>query len=405
MKPLTLAVLGILLSLTSPALAQKSKKDWRVDPYTLNDSEARKKAGYVTFDPKAWGDGHGPRAIRQQLGDIQMLWVETAHFRIASSLPAYSLSNDRKERDKIRKELAQLEQRLPNLVAKKVRKLDPWLRLHLIAMRLENFYQEFQDRLGVSDQDFPTKAGTLVNNRYMGQGPYLGQQEKFTVMITAKASTMVRYTSTFCGWSLEVPKRHNFVRTGSLFFGTSIEFSDGAMKKDTALHCHLIFNVSHNILNAYRYYGHEIPLWYTEGMAHWFARNVSPEYNDFSQVEEYGADTRATWNWPPKVYGRAKFEVYPASSKVFRWDNFDDMKFTDHMIIWSRCDYLMSLGNEKFAAFMNRMKDPIRTDGTLPTAAEVFTRHDEAFQAAWKLTPEEFDTQWREWVLGHYPKK
>lgn len=391
----------------SMVAAQGTKlEDWQIDPYTKNEKDALAKAGYVALGRiPVWGDNHGSRSIEKTLGGVKLRWVETKHFRIGSSLPTYSLSNDKKVRAKVKEELKELEERMTYLDAKKIRKLDPWLRLHLTAMRVEKHYADFCDWLGVEDANFPKQAGQLVNNKYMGQGPYLGQQEKFTLLLTENASTMGRYTATYLGFRLEVPKRHNFVQTGSLFFGSSIEFSDGALKNDTALHCHIVFSLTHNFIDAYKYYSHEVPLWLKEGLAHWFARRVSPEFNDFSQVEEYAADMRATWNWAPKVRARVKFEVYPASSKMFKWNDYDQMKFNDHMFMWSKIDYLMSLGKEKFAQFMDELKAPYNNKGIPPTQEEIWARQDQVFENVWDLDASKLDREWADWVKSTYPKK
>ena len=79
----------------------KKKDAWRQDPYTKNDPAAMAKAGYVSFGPFTWGDDHDTLQIEHILGDeVKLRWIETAHFKIGSSLPEYSVPRDEKEERK-----------------------------------------------------------------------------------------------------------------------------------------------------------------------------------------------------------------------------------------------------------------------------------------------------------------
>ena len=68
----------------APATGEQSE---RHDPYTRGQADALSAAGYVAMHPIPWADGHGSSEIEETLGKGAMLWVETAHFRIGSSLP------------------------------------------------------------------------------------------------------------------------------------------------------------------------------------------------------------------------------------------------------------------------------------------------------------------------------
>ena len=130
---------GLLALLAHPAVAQDKDEEREKDPWTKNVPAAMEAAGILRFGNFAWGDGHGTSAIEETLGDMNLLWAETPHFRIASTLGEYSIPNgDRRQKKKLREELEELALILPNLNPRKIRKLDPWLRLHLWATRLED---------------------------------------------------------------------------------------------------------------------------------------------------------------------------------------------------------------------------------------------------------------------------
>jgi len=147
------AVLGASLEDVS---AQRRKKDddaWKKDPYTEADPDRMAAAGYVSFGPFAWGDNHDTARIEHVLGDgVKLLWVETAHFKIGSSLPPYKIPHDKTERRKLRDELERLDAKLP-AVKPRTRTLDRWLRLHLFAQRLEDTYADFCERIDVKPED------------------------------------------------------------------------------------------------------------------------------------------------------------------------------------------------------------------------------------------------------------
>ncbi|HMQ23572.1 MAG TPA: hypothetical protein PKE00_13830, partial [Planctomycetota bacterium] len=109
------------MSLADEGRSQGGKSDkWRIDPYTKNDPAAMEKAGYVRFHPMPFGEQAGVEVstekIEEELGDAKVRWVETAHFRIGSTLPAFLIpASERKIKLKIEAELERLAKKLPNV--------------------------------------------------------------------------------------------------------------------------------------------------------------------------------------------------------------------------------------------------------------------------------------------------
>ncbi|MDP7062403.1 MAG: hypothetical protein QF489_05645 [Planctomycetota bacterium] len=408
LKQVLLLPLALLIC-TAPLSAQKDKddkddkdKEYLEDPYTKNDKEALLKAGILRTGTFHWADGHNTADIDESLGGADIVWVETAHYRMGFALAEYVVDKGSKfEKAKIKAELKRVAEFLPKM-KNKGKKLDPWLRLHMWTMRSEDLYKQIQDILGVTEEDFPTGPGQMKNGRYMGEGPYLGMQNKFNLMFMDKASSLGRYRSGFLGNEGSEPIRHMFPRDGVLFFAVATE--NDSMTSDTTMHCLFNYAVTMNLLNGYRYYRHALPEWMVVGMAHWIARQVDEKRNYFTRDRVFSEDDKNIWNWKPKVRARVSHEYFPKFTDVVAFKDSENMKYTEHMMSWSRVDYLMATKPEGFRIWMDIMKEPFR-DGANITPEMMMERELDALQKGWGLTPEEFDAEWAAWTLKNYPKK
>jgi len=390
----------------SPLSAQKGKddkdKEYLEDPYTENDEDALLEAGIVNTGRFHWADGHGTGDVDESLGGANIVWVETKHFRYGFALPEYIIDKGSKsEKTKIKEELKRLDEFLPN-VKVKAKKLDPWLRLHMYTMRAEDLYENISEIIGVTDDDFPTGPGQMKNDRYMGEGPYLGMKGKFNLMFTEKESSLGRYRSGFLGNEGSKPIRHMFPRDGVLLFAVAAE--NEGMASDTTMHCLFVYSVTMNLLNGYRYYRHALPEWMVVGLAHWQARQVDEKRNYFTMDRLFSEDDKNIWNWGPKIRARVGHDYYPDFNKVASFADPENMKYSEHMMAWSRVDFLMYTNPEGFKTWIDIMKEPFK-DGVVITDEMMMERQIDALQQAWDFTPEKFDEAWAAWALKHYPKK
>ena len=352
-----------------------------------------------------WGDTHGTRDIEELLGDIELKWVETAHFRIGSSLPEHKLG--REDKAAVQAELKRLRKRLPRIKAT-ARKLDPWLRLHLYAMRLEDLYAEFCELVGVTDADFP--ADEVAADRaavFRGLGPYLGQPDKFCVLLLEQESSLGRYARKYAGLTAEGPIRHNFGVRGSLLFGTAHGFFEGRYQEHAqALHAHVVWCVVQDLVRGYKSYRHQMPRWWNEGLAHWFARRVHPEFTQFSQLEgRQASDLVDDWDWPPKVRARVSQDYYPSAKDMLAMPLSGGLTFADNMMMWSRIDFLLTEQPEGVRVFMDDLNDVIPTQpGLAPTYEQVLERARSSLKKAWGYDAAGLDEAWSRWVKKNYPK-
>lgn len=389
------------------AAAQRSGAEaddaWREDPYTTAEPDGLARAGYVALGRLQFAGAQETPQIEHILGeDVKMLWVETAHFQIGCSLPPYLIQRTEwDEKAKIQAELARLKKKLPKIDAKATR-LDRWTRLHLFAQRAEDLYAQFAQRLRVDDSSFPADRAAAELPGAMGQGPYLGQPAKFSVLLVQKASTFGTYWRTYVGGEADSPRRWNFVATGSLFYGGAIEHSQDIHRSDTATHCHLVYNLVHNLTDGFGFYLYQLPAWWSEGLAHCYVRDVEPRFALTSDPRTYEIDPDRAWTWATRVYKRVKFDHFPPAAELLRWYEPMQLSFADHMMAWSRVEYLLTLGDEGFSKYMHLMKAPMPRTGPVPNHDEILAQQERALREAWDLDAPTFDERWRKHVLAHY---
>ncbi len=380
--------------------------DWREDPYTRGEPDALAEAGYVAIDRLPWGDDHSTPDIERALGSLQTLWIETAHFRIGSTLPEYKIPKE--DKDKLRDELTALSKRLPR-VKDRTRTLDRWLRAHLYAARLEALYARVQEVLGVTDADFPaTTEEGATRDPFMGNGPYLGRRDKFCVLLLEKKSSLGRYAQRYGqgqGGDGSGPLRLGFHGRGSMAFATAEEFFVGHYENDVSLHCHVVFNMTQLLLDGFKDYYHAFPRWVGEGLGHVLQREIDEDYPTFSYMKEPVSQVIEETDWGRKVRARVKVDYYPAARELMRWPGAEELEFANHCMMWARVDFLVREHADGFAAFLHAFKAPLPVTGRLPTTEEVLDGQDRALEQALGWDDDAFDDAWSEWVLRTYPKR
>lgn len=416
-----------LWSVTAAASCQGDKKTPpppAIDPYTEKKPELMKAAGYVAFAPFPWADEHDTEAIERVLGAGKILFVETAHFKIGVGLPPYTVPVEKEAKQKLVDDLKKLSLRLPK-VKPTARELDPWLRLHLIAQRCEAIYAEIQKMLAVTDADFPepkvkvpapateeqqTAPTQPAESKpeaaaYMGEGRYLGQRGKYTVLVVEKNSSLGRYLNRFCRIeNSSGSMRFLFAGDDTLFYGGTME-GIGTTLDDRQLHAEITYNVVQNLLSGYKHYWHATPLWLVEGLAHWYQRRVNPKWNTFVGTDEGFVEARQEEDWAPKVRARVKHDAVTPFATLSSWFEPERAKFGDHMQMWSLADYLLAQEDGGVAKYLSMMKDRIGGETVTPTRDQLLARQQEALARAFGTDAKGLEDAWRKWVLAKYPAK
>ena len=411
----------LALAVAAPAQDKPDKQDgkqeklpkYKIDKYTKNKPEALAQAGYVTYGPMSFGGLGGGVAttttIEKTLPYAPLIWIETKHFRIGMDLPEWPVPTDLETRNKLRRELERLHEKIPEVPLKAPRMLDPWLRAHLFAQRAEDVYAEFCTLAGLKDEDFPADASKVVaapGSVYMGYGPYLGMKEKYLLLMFENMTSFQTYMKAYLGRESKSGQRWHFKDVSCLIYTIASECDGGRLKDDTALHCNVAFNLSQNLLDGFRYYAYDLPVWIREGLGHWFERRIDPKWNSYDQTEGSPADYKATWRWEPLIKGfvsgsGGKFAPF---SEAYAWRDFGTITFNDHLAIWSRVDWMLSQDKAKWRALLFEVKGRINPDWT-PNQNDLVGAMREGLQKAYGVSVLSFDEKWAEWVKATYPSQ
>ncbi len=400
-----LVLAGVLSGAAAPAAPQEREGQGRtprpeVDPYTKGDPAALQRAGYVSFGPFPWADEHSSEQIEQILGGEPLIWVETAHFRIGSSLDVYDFPSDRVERKRLTAELGRLEERLPDFKGK-VKKLDPWLRLHLYAMRLEELYASFCEEFSLREEEFPAYPGA----RYMGKGPYLGMSDKFLVLLLEKKSALARYTATFVGEAWDNSYRYYFPKSDNFFYGITFEALEGTYQNDLVLHFAVVYGMVQNLASGVRGYSHTGPEWWKRGLANWFARRIDDRCLLYTAGKGETVREEQEARWEPKVRARVEHGFFPSIEEMFGWKDAVEWEFSQHMLAWSRVDYIMRRDDKTARNLLMEFQEPVPWTGDTSRDVLVAKQFDRAFRTATGQDPAAFDKAWAAWVRENYAKK
>jgi len=372
-----LAACALLVPFASAQTTKPPEPPPAVDPYTRGEALALTRAGYQSYGPMRFGPSTSD-LVQGHLGDVPILWVETEHFRLGSSLNEYKPTKPQ-ELEELKQELTGLSDVLERVPAK-AKKLDPWLRLHLFARRLELLHAKFAERLALGTL---TKSGVRV--------PEPAMPEKQLVLLTQKESTLARFTREYCGAERGDSFLHCFQDPKTLFFGISDEAVGNG---DAELHYAVVYGVTQNLLCGLGGYPHNLPTWWANGLALWFARETRPRVMLYARPAADLLPPDELMDWQPLVRGRVAAGSYLSWNDMLARASWLEQPFGDNLVLWSRIDYLLQ--REGLAGEIAlQMHLPV---GTVPDGAT-------ALKAATGLELDALDSAWKDWVLDTYRKK
>jgi len=398
----------VLLSVPGHAPAQEPKSVRAVvtvDPYTEPNPAAMAKAGYVSYAPFQFGRRYDTRDIMALLGDEQLLWIETAHFKVGCALSPLPLRGETDWVESTKNELKRLKTRLPRVKAD-ARDLDPWLRTHLIAQRCEELYAEVQDNLGVRDDTFPAAPGHDPSDpeKFYGLGPYLGLEQKFCVLIVSKASSLARYTRAYQGHETELPRR--YFDLDYMIFSVAEESAAGLMKNDHALYTHLVYNLAYSLYTSYRWFGHDLPPWLIAGLAHWHGRRICPRFPAYERERDNtNLEQREFWRWDQRAPGLLRNGAFESIEALMRRPTTTEFGLEQHIQSWAFVDFLMATRKAATMKYVHEMKDPFHNLRRQPTQEELLVRAKTSLERVFGLDAAGLEAAWKAHLLRGRPKK
>ncbi|MEM7305979.1 MAG: hypothetical protein AAF682_04880 [Planctomycetota bacterium] len=396
----TIVFAALVLFAPAPVLAQDKtgmEEFEEVDPYTRGEPELMDRLGYVSFGPFHWRDGDSTTAVQENMGGVPMLWVETEHFRIGSTLNTYKLSGDADEKTRLKKELARLKEKLGKLKAPK-RELDPWLRLHLFAQRAEELYAAFLTDFDLRPQDFSEL------------GPHLGQPHKFPILLCERMSEYSRHMSTYVGVQSETLYRWGWYES-CMGFGINVErlrqawSGGGDIPFDTVLYCRLAASLSINFIDGFRGCFYGAPTWLARAHAHRSVRSIDPRWVNEAGYRDGQNIREDDYKWEPRVQKLVKNDFFAPSMEMFAWKAYADMDVRDHMVAWSRLDYLLDEAEGDRRGFLLDLCQPAPSGDEEQSRALMVARQTKSLSERFEFLPEELDKSWARWVKKTYSKR
>jgi hypothetical protein len=384
----SIGLLALALS-SGPAVDQKPARV-EICPWCKNDPATMKAAGVVSHGPIAIGP-KGSEALAASLPMGTWIFLETAHLRWAFSLGPEAI--DINEKKRVRGELARLKKILPS-VPTDSNKLDPWLRLHLLGMKGEELYARFQQILQVKDADFPESR--RADGPFMGDGRFLGEKDKFEVVVHVSRDMHRAFTTDFCGVSITDSLRWHFTSPHKLL--VSVPAEDADLKHDRWLFPHVAHNLSHAFLCAYKHFSYDPPVWLDEGLAHVIEKELEPASVTIDGTEGATRETHTPSDWGEavkKAVGRGK---PPTLAGLMHLKEFGELDTDAHLCAWSMIRFLIEEHPDAMAKILAGVKGQLDANG-LPSGKDLPDLERKLFKDAGGWTPQSFDDDWRKWAL------
>lgn len=341
------------------------------DPFTKDDAAARTRAGVVAVGRFPWAD-HTTVDIQSLMGFEPFRFLETAHFKIASSLAPLPLPEDRAVRKRLLGELDELRKKLPS-VASAPEGVDAWLRVHLFAQRLEHLHATFTSTFGTARDD---------------------HQGKTLVLLCRSGASVGTYARNYL--DLNPPRRtlrHRLV-TGESLLAAAEHLPDEDLAEDARLHAAVAYHAARLLLE--RRAAGAVPLWLGEGVGHWFRERAVPEVAHFAEHPRELPETPHEPGWGANVRARATAGWQPPAAELFLATDPQLLRFVDHVEAWSRVDFLIRTEPPALPILLHMLRQ---------SSEPLVARSAPALRAVlgWQLA--EFDARWRHHVLANYPRE
>ena len=393
------ALLLALLALLTTATAAQRGSDGPANapencPYCHGDRALMASGGLVSHGPFPFAKSD-TQGIDTLLPALDIHWIESAHFRIGIALATYKPKQS--ERKKIRAELELLAQTFEE-VNPKAKVIDPWLRAHLYAQRMEGVWDRWLEIMQVQESDFPGAGNQwILGTEYWGEGPYVGQAEKYEILVLPTAPHQVAFLRDQFGLSHAITQRWNVLERGALTVTTNLLEND--LRDDEALHGHLAFNISINMLDGFKNYSYDTPRWISEGLGHFVERELNPKYNSFDASEGYAGIRKNKSDWETPVKKLVQSGKAPRLAELVALRTYAEFTLDHHYTTWSMTVFMITEMPDQYACLNGGLHGIKAPDGQ-PDGSNMREKHRKMFQECFGMSYAEFDAAWRQWVAG-----
>ncbi|MEO6593869.1 MAG: hypothetical protein ABIP94_03855 [Planctomycetota bacterium] len=341
-------------------------KAGREDPFTKNDPKAMEALGVLSYGPLPWADSLRTTDLEKVLGEGRILWLETAHFRIGCNLGTTQIPADPDARKQVTAELQQLRKKWSKMPSR-ASKLEPWLRLHLYALRAETLYADFASLVAHTDK--PPSC--------------LGQDDKFLILLFQRKSDLARYLDRFCGVQSTQSMRHYHDKSRQIVVAITAEGEE--IRDEAQVHAQFRFLLVQSFQQALG----GTPYWLSLGLAHLYEREIPTNLLNVPIKDDESVDPMTQHLWREKLRARV-----PRESLVIPFRDLcgsTDLGYWANLQAWSRVDYLLSLDRAKFGEFFNGCCGGFSS-----------SRQHELLEKVYAMDADTFDERWRAWVVKTY---
>lgn len=349
--------------------------------------------GVLNWAPTGFGPTQlgGAAGVEKGLPMSEWLFVETEHFRWASSVGSETLKSE--DRERLEPYFAKLRD-LGVPVPTRPKKLSPRLRLLLMALRGEDLYQRFLVLIDHVDADFP--PARLPEGPYMGNGRYLGEADKFELIVHASRETHQLFTLDHMGAAVTGSLRWHFRDPHKLF--ASVPASDSDLRKDRWLWPHIAHNLGHMFLAAYKHFSYQPPVWIDEGLALMLEREAEP--TSITMEGEEGSlneDVRSS-DWKSKLSKIAR-DGEPRLASLMQYKTLGALSEQDSASCWSRLRFLADEHPAALALFLGGLKGQLDAAG-YPSGEDLPALQRALWKQHFDWTAQEFDAAYLAWLPG-----
>jgi hypothetical protein len=311
--------------------------------------------------------------------------------RWASSLPAITVELEDKKRVMV--ETARLHELLPN-VPLEPKKLDPYLRLHLFAMKGEELFARFEKIIAVTDADFP--EARTATGPFMGNGRYLGEKEKYEIVIHSARANHSLFTQEFAGAKVSGALRFHFPDMHKIL--VSIPAEDADLKKDKWLYPYVVHNLTHMMFCGYKHFSYDPPPWIDEGLACALEKEIEPQSTTNEGEEGAMSDLKGPKDWAAaarKLIGAGKQKT---TAELMHVKSLDQLDLDARVTCWSMARFLIDTQAEPYAKLLGAVKGQLAEKG-YPSGQDLPDLTRRSMKELWGWTPVTFDEAWKAWAL------
>lgn len=316
-------------------------------------------------------------------------FLESAHLRVAFGIGGCAVEPARA--DAVERELEALRAVLPD-VPKRPRKLDAPLRLHLVVQRLEQSYARIQRALGVTDADFPESRP--ASGPFMGDGRFLGEKDKFEFVIFATVADHHAWIQPFSGAKVTDTLRWHFSPQHKLHASVPVAAAD--LRTDLALQTHLVHNLAHLMLSAYKHFSYDPPAWLDEGLATYFEKELDPTASTLEGQEGGAKSVRPPRDFAARARSFAQSDGGPRFARLLGLRDVAEFEGDDLVASWAIAKFLVEAHPAAFARFVGAIKGQLDERG-VPSGRDLAGLQRKLLQELWGWNAQQLDREWRAW--------